>query len=84
MNVTLPVWHGDVHVVKCKTKNSLMYQDGVEKLDGEGVERTWSAFNPMAWQTKEMHPEVRHDAIEDRVDQHNFQKNVGLGKSLVQ
>ncbi len=57
-----------------------MYQDGVGKSDGEGVERMWSAFNPMAWQTKEMHPEVRHDTIEDRVDCYNFCKNIGLGK----
>ncbi|KAK0449370.1 hypothetical protein EV421DRAFT_1900062 [Armillaria borealis] len=47
VDVTLPVWHGDVHVVKCKTENSLMYQDSVGKSDGEGVERTWLAFNPM-------------------------------------
>ncbi len=80
--VALPIWHGDVHVVKCKTKNSLMYQDGMGKSDGEGIERTWSAFNPMVWQTKEMHLEVRHNAIEDRIDHYNFRKNTGLGDSL--
>lgn len=84
VDVALLVWHGDVHVVECKTENSLLYQDGVGKSDGKGVERTWAAFNAMAWQTKEMHPEVRHDVIEDRVDCHNFCKNVGLGDSLHQ
>ncbi|KAK0437899.1 hypothetical protein EV421DRAFT_1907100 [Armillaria borealis] len=64
VDVALPVWHSDIHVVKCKTENLLLYQDG--------------------WQTKEMHPEVRHDAIEDRVDHHNFRKNVGLGDALHQ
>ncbi|PBK90895.1 hypothetical protein ARMGADRAFT_1082143 [Armillaria gallica] len=29
-----------------------------------------------------MHPEVRHDAIEDWVDHHNFCKNIGLGVAL--
>ncbi len=82
MDVTLPVWHSNVHVVKCKTKNSLLYQDEVGKSDREGMERTWAVFNVMAWQTKEMHPEVRHDAIEDQVDHHNFRKNVGLGETL--
>ncbi len=82
VDVALPVWHGDIHVVKCKTENSLLYQDGVGKSNGEGVERTWAAFNAMAWQTKEMHPEVQHDAIEDWVDCHNFRKNVGLGETL--
>ncbi|KAK0449347.1 hypothetical protein EV421DRAFT_1732619 [Armillaria borealis] len=84
MAVALPIWHRDVHVMKCKTENLLMYQDGVGKSDGEGIERMWSAFNPMAWQMKEMHPEVRHDAIEDRIDRHNFHKNIGLGDSLDQ
>ncbi|KAK0429799.1 hypothetical protein EV421DRAFT_1745077 [Armillaria borealis] len=36
----------------------------------------------MSMQTKEMQPEVRHDALEDKVDSHNYQKNVGVGKLL--
>ncbi len=77
--VILPIWHGDVHKPECKTVNSLLCHDGGGKSDGEAPERLWAILNQIAWQTKEMQPEVRHDAIEDKVDRHNHQKNVGLG-----
>ncbi|PBK68367.1 hypothetical protein ARMSODRAFT_887998, partial [Armillaria solidipes] len=79
VSVALPVWHGDIHKIECKTENSLLYQLGAAKSDGEALERLWAVLNQIAWQTKEMQPEVRHDAIEDKVDCHNYHKNVGLG-----
>ncbi len=36
----------------------------------------------MSMQTKKMQPEVRHDALEDKADRHNYQKNIGLGYLL--
>lgn len=77
----LPVWHGDVHALKCKTSWSLHYQPGAAKTDGEGPERVWSVMNGMASDTKEMDTGNRHDRIEDRCDKHNFMKNTS-GKAL--
>ncbi|KAF8995279.1 hypothetical protein BDZ89DRAFT_925224, partial [Hymenopellis radicata] len=78
----LPVWHGDVHAMICKTRWSLLYLPGAGKTDGEAPERVWSVLNGMANDTKEMDVGNRHDRIEDRCDKHNFQKNMGLGKLL--
>ncbi|KAJ7019601.1 hypothetical protein C8F04DRAFT_1214300 [Mycena alexandri] len=68
----LPVWHALAHEKKCQVRNSLSY----------GIERTWSLFNPLAWATKEMNSGARHDAIEDKMDHHNFEKNVNHGTTL--
>lgn len=79
----LPVWHAAAHETSCQTQNSLSYAEGVGRTDGEGIERTWSVLNPLAYSTKEMGKGARHDAIENKVDHMNFEKNVGQGGSLV-
>ncbi|KAJ7062990.1 hypothetical protein B0H15DRAFT_794749 [Mycena belliarum] len=78
----LPVWHAAAHERECQTQNSLSYQPGVGRTDGEGIERTWSVLNPLAWATKEMGAGGRHDAMEDRIDHHNFEKNINQGTTL--
>lgn len=75
----LPVWHAAAHETSCQTENSLSYAEGVGRTDGEGIERTWSVLNPLAYSTKEMGNGARHDAIENKVDHLNFEKNVGQG-----
>ncbi|KAJ7050211.1 hypothetical protein C8F01DRAFT_1377813 [Mycena amicta] len=40
-------------------------------------------LNPIGWSTKEMGEGARHDAIEDKIDHLNFEKNVGQGKTLL-
>ncbi|KAK6966350.1 CxC2 domain-containing protein [Favolaschia claudopus] len=60
----LPVWHATAHERNCQSQNSLTYQPGVGRTDGEGTERVWS------------------DGIEDKVDHHNFQKNIRQGEAL--
>ncbi|KAJ7029042.1 hypothetical protein C8F04DRAFT_963384 [Mycena alexandri] len=50
----LPVWHASAHEESCQNQNSLTYLEGVGRTDGEGIERTWSVLNPIAWATKEM------------------------------
>ncbi|KAJ7766826.1 hypothetical protein B0H16DRAFT_1661387 [Mycena metata] len=72
----LPVWHALAHEKKCQVQNSLSYVPGVGRTDGEGIERTWSVFNPLAWATKEMGCGARHDSIEDKIDHYNFDKNI--------
>lgn len=79
----LPVWHGTVHEIACETANSLKFQVGVGKTDGEGIERKWAAMNPMSYITKEEQPGARHDDLEDLTDLLNFKKNVEMGTCLL-
>ncbi|KAJ7049303.1 hypothetical protein C8F01DRAFT_1002465 [Mycena amicta] len=83
MQFALPVWHASAHEINCRSKNTLSHAYGVGKTDGEGIERTWSLLNPIGWSTKEMGEGARHDAIEDKIDHLNFEKNVGQGKTLL-
>ncbi|KAJ6609453.1 hypothetical protein B0H10DRAFT_1813813, partial [Mycena sp. CBHHK59/15] len=78
----LPVWHAGSHEEACQSTNSLSYKPGVGRTDGEGVERTWSVLNPAAFHTKDMSQGNRVDTLEDKIDSHNFLKNLGLGDSL--
>ncbi|KAF9023545.1 hypothetical protein BDZ89DRAFT_955582, partial [Hymenopellis radicata] len=79
----LPIWHGGAHEISCETAESLKYKKGVGKTDGEGIERVWSVLNPMSYMTREEQPGARHDDIEDKVDKHNFGKNIHLGRTLL-
>ncbi|KAF7323810.1 CxC2 domain-containing protein [Mycena kentingensis (nom. inval.)] len=75
----LPVWHAAVHEEKCREEMSLSHAVGVGRTDGEGIERTWAVLNPIGYLTKEMGEGHRHDTIEDKIDNINFQKNIGQG-----
>jgi hypothetical protein len=55
---------------------------GVGKSDGEGVKWTWADLNPAAFHTKEMGAGNRADTLEDKIDSHNFLKNLTHGISL--
>ncbi|KAJ6448052.1 hypothetical protein C8R47DRAFT_1085105 [Mycena vitilis] len=78
----LPVWHASSHETDCKDENSLSVLPGVGKSDGEGVERTWSDLNPAAFHTKEMAIGNRADTLEDKIDSHNYLKNLTHGDAL--
>ncbi|KAJ7017143.1 hypothetical protein C8F04DRAFT_979864 [Mycena alexandri] len=78
----LPVWHAAAHELKCQTENSLSYAVGVGRTDGEGIERTWAILNPLGYSTKEMGSGARHDALENKVDHINWEKNIGQGDTL--
>lgn len=80
LETALPVWHAGAHELLCQAGNSLSFVEGVGRTDGEGIERIWSGLNPLGWATKEMGPGARQDAIEDKIDHHNFEKNIGLGE----
>lgn len=76
----IPVWHANAHEDSCQVANSLRYQPGVGKTDGEGIERGWSRTNPMGPSTKEMAQGARHDALDDAFAYNNFERNIALGK----
>ncbi|KAF7290052.1 CxC2 domain-containing protein [Mycena chlorophos] len=78
----LPVWHAPAHTEECQEENDLSLKPGVGKTDGEGIERFWSGLNPAAYSTKEMGLGHRADVIDDRIDNHNFLKNLTLGSTL--
>jgi hypothetical protein len=79
----LPVSHASSHEESCRNANSLSFKPGVGKSEGEGIERTWSTLNPAAYHTKDMSLSNRVDTLEDKIDSHNFLKNVGLGTCSV-
>ncbi|KAK6996601.1 CxC2 domain-containing protein [Favolaschia claudopus] len=78
----LPVWHASAHERKCQTQNSLTYTRGVGRTDGEGIERFWSRLIAIAWATRVMGRGGREDAMEDKVDHENFEKNIGQVTAL--
>ncbi|KAJ7021338.1 hypothetical protein C8F04DRAFT_1195583 [Mycena alexandri] len=75
MQSGLPVWHALAHEEDCTNENNLALLPGVGKSDGEDIERLWAHLN--GFQTKEMSVGNRADTIEDRLDSHNFLKNLG-------
>jgi hypothetical protein len=79
LQCALPVWHAASHNEGCQSANSLSFREGVGKTDGEGVERTWAVLNSAAYATKEAGRGQRADSLEDRIDNHNWLKNVGQG-----
>ncbi|KAF7372731.1 CxC2 domain-containing protein [Mycena sanguinolenta] len=78
----LPVWHAGTHDEECETANSLSFKQGVGKSDGEGVERTWAVLNPASYHTKDMSKGNRIDTLEDKINSHNYLKNLSLGDAL--
>jgi hypothetical protein len=82
LQCALPVWHASSHEDSCQNANSLSFKPGVGKSDGEGVERTWSVLNPASYHTKDMSKGNCNDTLEDKIDSHNYLKNLGLGAYL--
>ncbi|KAJ7916471.1 hypothetical protein B0H13DRAFT_2231608 [Mycena leptocephala] len=78
----LPVWHASSHETECSNENSLSFLVGVGKSDGEGVERTWADLNPAVFHIKEMGVGNCADTLEDKIDSHNFLKNLTHGTAL--
>ncbi|KAJ7601706.1 hypothetical protein DFH06DRAFT_1352163 [Mycena polygramma] len=73
----LPVWHAKAHEKDCADKFSLGFLHGVGRSDGEGVERLWADLNPSSYNTKDMSVGNRADTVEDKIDSHNYLKNLG-------
>ncbi|KAJ6455127.1 hypothetical protein C8R47DRAFT_996905, partial [Mycena vitilis] len=78
----LPVWHAAAHETSCQSQNSLSYTEGVGRTDGEGIERTWAVLNPLGFSTKEMGYGARQDALENKIDHLNFEKNTRAGTCM--
>ncbi|KAJ7429220.1 hypothetical protein B0H11DRAFT_2167516 [Mycena galericulata] len=74
----LPIWHASAHNKACASENALNFLIGLGKSDGKGVERLWADLNRAALHTKDMSLGNRADTVEDKIDSHNFLKNLGV------
>ncbi|KAF9505353.1 hypothetical protein BS47DRAFT_1368135 [Hydnum rufescens UP504] len=79
----LPKLHMLAHKSECSVLYSLNFTPGVGCMDGEGIEREWVEINIAANSTKEMSEGAHHDMLDDLLGDKNFQKEIGLGKSLL-
>ncbi|KDR65173.1 hypothetical protein GALMADRAFT_82182, partial [Galerina marginata CBS 339.88] len=70
-----------------KTKNHEQFScnlcKGIGHTDGECPERIWGATNPVANSTKVMGPGSRHDVLDDNFAFWNYEKYIGMGKTLM-
>ena len=62
---------------------SLNYIPGVGQSDLECLECVWSSHNAIGNSTKTQGPGSRHDVLDDHFSFWNWQKYVGLGKTLM-
>lgn len=76
----VPKFHLPAHVPACQLKFSLNRLQGVGRTDGECPERLWSAFNGLAYSTREMGPGSRRDTLDDNFGDHNWDKTTRLGR----
>lgn len=78
----IPVWHAAAHEDKCRVAHSLRFLPGVGHTDGECIERGWSHMNQHSSSMKEMGQGNRHDALDDVIGNHNWEKNLAQGTFL--
>ncbi|KAJ6488281.1 hypothetical protein C8R47DRAFT_1071998 [Mycena vitilis] len=78
----LPVWHASSHEAECTNRFSLSFLPGVGKTDGEGIERLWAELNAYAYHTRNMGVGHRADSLEDKIDYHNYMKNITQASTL--
>ncbi|KAF7965199.1 hypothetical protein HWV62_45095 [Athelia sp. TMB] len=82
VNTGIPIWHAAAHEDKCRVSHSLRHVPGVGHTDGEGIERGWSHMNQHASSMKEMGQGNRHDALDDVISHHNWERNLAQGDTL--
>ena len=78
----VPKFHLPAHIEKCHNNYSFNFTRGVGRTDGEAPERGWSNIDPVSSSTKQMGPSSYRETIDDHFGDWNWQRIVGLGKSL--
>ena len=79
----VPKLHEPMHSPVNHQVYSLNYIPGVGQSDLECPERVWSSHNAIGNSTKTQGPGSRHDVLDDHFSFWNWQKYVGLGKTLM-
>ncbi|KAJ7821082.1 hypothetical protein B0H14DRAFT_3471764 [Mycena olivaceomarginata] len=78
----IPKLHILGHLKFCQDFFSLLYTLGSAQADMEGIERIWSSSGLMGASTREMGPGSRQDTLDDFWHYWNWNKVVGMGKTL--
>ena len=79
----VPKLHEPMHSTVNHQVYSLNYIPGVGQSDLECPERVWASHNAIGNSTKTQGPGTRHDVLDDHFSFWNWQKYVGLGKTLM-
>lgn len=79
----IPKLHEPMHEAVNHQVYSLNYIPGVGQSDLECPERVWSAHNAIGNATKSQGPGSRQDVLDDHFSFWNWQKYVGLGRTLM-
>jgi len=78
----IPKLHEPSHSAANHQVYSLNYIPGVGLSDFECPERVWAGHNAVGNSTKSQGPGSRHDVLDDHFNFWNWQKYIGLGKTL--
>src|SRR6266567_48040 len=79
----IPKLHKPMHGRKNHQQYSLNFIHGVGKSDMETPERVWAGHNALGNSTKTQGPGGRHDILDDHFGFWNWQKYIGMGKTLM-
>ncbi|SJL08347.1 uncharacterized protein ARMOST_11710 [Armillaria ostoyae] len=79
----IPKFHEPAHKVEKHHKFSCNLVKGLGNCDCEGPECIWGGHNNLGNSMKMMGPGSRHDVLNDHFGFWNWQKYVGIGKSLI-
>jgi hypothetical protein len=76
----VPKFHLPAHIEDCQVQFSFNYTPHVGRTDGEAPERGWDKISGASSALKEMGPGSRRDAIDDLLNDCNWEKIVGMGE----
>ena len=79
----IPKLHEPMHTAANHHAYSLNFISGVGASDFECPERFWAAHNALGNATKTQGPGSRHDILDDHFNFWNWQKYIGMGKTLM-
>lgn len=78
----IPDFHLLAHGDSCQIPYAFDYTEGSGVTCGEGIESGWAAFNLVGASTREMGTGSRKDTLNDILQDYNYQKKQGMGRSL--
>ncbi|CAE6509660.1 unnamed protein product [Rhizoctonia solani] len=78
----IPKFHIQGHTQECKVRWSLNNMPHVGRMEGEGVERGWAAFNQTSGSNSEKSPAFRHDSMNYLLNSWNLEKRDRMGPYL--
>ncbi|PBK59996.1 hypothetical protein ARMSODRAFT_1027004 [Armillaria solidipes] len=83
LRLVIPKFHEPAHKVEKHHEFSCNLVKGLGNYDCEGPERIWGGHNNLGNSTKTMGPGSHYDVLNDHFSFWNWQKYIGMGKSLI-